>query len=162
VRWHSDCFRRNGRWKSRSADGPPQIDTDLRASIRRMRVDNPLWGAPRIRSKLLKRGFEVAQSSVAKYMIKQAASLRGDGRLISFATTSTQIAAMDLFVTPSATFEPLSVFIIIGLACRDLVWINAEFPRTWGPCTNHWQHPQRGPCTDCDSRLARQCVEPTC
>ena len=36
--------------------------------IRRMSVENPLWGAPRIHGELLKLGFEVvAQSSVAKY-----------------------------------------------------------------------------------------------
>jgi hypothetical protein len=31
--------------------------------------DNPLWGAPRIHGELLKLGFEVAQSTVSKYMI---------------------------------------------------------------------------------------------
>ena len=36
-----------------------------------MSVDNVLWGAPRIHGELLKLGFEVAQSSVAKYMVKQ-------------------------------------------------------------------------------------------
>src|SRR5260370_40519741 len=36
-----------------------------------MSVDNPLWGAPRIHGELLKLGFEVAQSSVAKYMVKR-------------------------------------------------------------------------------------------
>jgi hypothetical protein len=35
-----------------------------------MSVDNPLWGAPRIHGELLKLGFEVAQSSLAKYMVK--------------------------------------------------------------------------------------------
>ena len=34
--------------------------------IRRMSVENPLWGAPRIHGELLKLGFEVAQSSVAR------------------------------------------------------------------------------------------------
>jgi hypothetical protein len=52
--------------------GRPQIDADLRALIRRMSVDNPLWGAPRIHGELLKLGFEVAQSSVGKYMVKRA------------------------------------------------------------------------------------------
>jgi hypothetical protein len=33
----------------------------------------PLWGAPRIRGELLKLGFEIAQSSVAKYMVKRRA-----------------------------------------------------------------------------------------
>ena len=41
----------------------PQIDTDLRALIRRMSMENPLWGAPRIHGELLKLGFEVAQSA---------------------------------------------------------------------------------------------------
>jgi hypothetical protein len=34
-------------------------------------MENPLWGAPRIHGELLKLGFEVAQSSVAKYMVKR-------------------------------------------------------------------------------------------
>src|SRR2546428_8325163 len=48
VRWHRAGFRRYWRWKSHSLGGRPQIDADLRALIRRMSVDNPLWGAPRI------------------------------------------------------------------------------------------------------------------
>jgi hypothetical protein len=71
VRWHRAGFRRYWRWKSRSLGGRPQIDADLRALMRRMSVDNPLWGAPRIHGELLKLGFEVAQSSVAKYMVKR-------------------------------------------------------------------------------------------
>src|SRR5205823_3902051 len=71
VRWHRAGFRNYWRWKSRSFGGRPQIDADLRALIRRMSVDNPLWGAPRIHGELLKLGFEVAQSSVAKYMVKR-------------------------------------------------------------------------------------------
>jgi hypothetical protein len=39
--------------------------------IRRMSTENPLWGAPRIHGELLKLGFSVAQSSVAKYMVKR-------------------------------------------------------------------------------------------
>ena len=51
--------------------GRPKIETDLRVLIRRMSIENPLWGAPRIHGELLKLGFEVAQSSVAKYMVKR-------------------------------------------------------------------------------------------
>jgi len=35
-----------------------------------MSIENPLWGAPRIHGELSKLGLEVAQSSVAKYMVK--------------------------------------------------------------------------------------------
>src|SRR5437879_8374929 len=48
VRWHRAGFRRYWRWKSRSLGGRPQIDADLRALIRRISAENPLWGAPRI------------------------------------------------------------------------------------------------------------------
>ena len=51
--------------KRRLHGGRPQIDTELRVLIRRMSVENPLWGAPRIHGELLKLGFEIAQSSVA-------------------------------------------------------------------------------------------------
>ena len=73
VRWHRAGFRCYWRWKSRPQGGRPQIDTELRVLIRRMSVENPLWGAPRIHGELLKLGFEVAQSSVAKYMVKRRA-----------------------------------------------------------------------------------------
>src|SRR5258708_3913938 len=53
VRWHHAGFRRHWRWKSRNLGGRPQIAVDLRALIRRMSVENLLWGAPRIHGELL-------------------------------------------------------------------------------------------------------------
>jgi len=44
VRWHRAGFRCYWRWKSRSVGGRPQIESDLRALIRRMSIENPLWG----------------------------------------------------------------------------------------------------------------------
>src|SRR6516164_11806675 len=64
VRWHRAGFRCYWRWKSRRRGGRPQIDTELRVMIRRMSVENPLWGSPRIHGGLLKLGVAVAQSSV--------------------------------------------------------------------------------------------------
>src|SRR6266487_367945 len=58
VRWHRAGFRRYWRWKSRNLGGRPRINADLRALIRRISVDNPLWSAPRIHGELLKLGFE--------------------------------------------------------------------------------------------------------
>ena len=53
VRWHRAGFRRYWRSEIPFPGGRPQIDADLRAPIRRMSVDNPLWGAPRIHGELL-------------------------------------------------------------------------------------------------------------
>src|SRR5205823_8520809 len=46
MQWHRAGFRRYWRWKSRNLGGRPQIGADLRALIRRMSVENLLWGAP--------------------------------------------------------------------------------------------------------------------
>src|SRR4051794_29642752 len=43
VRWHRAGFRCYWRWKSRSRGGRPRIDADLRALVRRMSQENPLW-----------------------------------------------------------------------------------------------------------------------
>src|SRR5712671_2427855 len=51
--------------------GRATANTELRVLVQRMSVENPLWSAPRIHGELLKLGFEVAQSSVAKYMVKR-------------------------------------------------------------------------------------------
>jgi hypothetical protein len=71
VRWHRAGISCYWRWKSRPRGGRPQIETDLRALIRQMSMENSLWGAPRIHGELLKLGFDVAQSSVAKYMARR-------------------------------------------------------------------------------------------
>src|SRR6187455_1397515 len=123
VRWHRAGFRRYWRWKSRSLGGRPQINADLRALIRRMSVDNPLWGAPRIHGELLKLGFEVAQSSVAKYMVKRCGPPSPGWRAF-LRNHALDIAAMDLFVAPTIGFDLLYAIVIVGLDRRDLVWIN--------------------------------------
>ena len=123
VRWHRAGFRCYWRWKSRSHGGRPQIDADLRRLIRRMSIDNPLWGAPRIHGELLKLGFEVAQSSVAKYMSKRCGA-PSQGWRTFLCNHAPDIAAMDLFVAPTIGFGLLYGFVIIRLARRHLVWIN--------------------------------------
>ena len=53
IRWHRRGFRAYWHWKSRHVGGRPQIDSEIRALIRRMSRENPLWGAPRIHGELL-------------------------------------------------------------------------------------------------------------
>ena len=123
VRWHRAGFRRYWRWKSRPLGGRPQIENDLRALIRRISTDNPLWGAPRIHGELLKLGFEVAQSSVAKYMVKRWGP-PSQGWRTFLRNHAPDIAAMDLFVVPTISFDLLYVLVVLRLDRRDLIWIN--------------------------------------
>src|SRR4030088_1284952 len=122
VRWHRAGSRRYWRWKSRSRGGRPQIETELRGLIRQMSIENSLWGAPRIHGELLKLGFEVAQSSVAKYMVKRRGP-PSQGWRTFLRNHAPDMAAMDLFVIPTIGFKLLYGFVIIRLDRRDLVWI---------------------------------------
>ncbi len=122
LRWHRAGFRFYWRWKSRPLGGRPPIDIELRVLIRRMSLENPLWGAPRIHGELLKLGFEVAQSSVAKYMVKRRGPSQGWRTFLC--NHAPDIAAMDLFVVPTIGFDLLYAFVIVRLDRRDLVWIN--------------------------------------
>jgi hypothetical protein len=123
VRWHRAGFRCYWRWKSRSLGGRPQIEANLRALIRQMSVENPLWEAPRIHGELLKLGFEVAQSTVARYMVKRHGP-PSQGWRTFLSNHAPDIAAMDLFVVPSLGFDLLYALVIIRLDRRELVWIN--------------------------------------
>jgi hypothetical protein len=117
VRWHRAGFRRYWRRKSRRRGGR------LRALIRRMSIENPLWGAPRIHGELLKLGFEVAPSSVARYTVKRRGPPSQKWRTFLY-NHAPDIAAMDLFVVPTIGFDLLYALVIVRLDRRDLVWIN--------------------------------------
>jgi hypothetical protein len=72
---------------------------------------------------LLKLGFETAQSSVAKYMDKRRGP-PSQGWRTFLRNHAADIAAVDLFVVPTITFELLNGFVIVRLDRRELVWIN--------------------------------------
>jgi hypothetical protein len=95
----------------------------LRALIRQMSTENQLWGAPRIHGELLKLGFSVAQSTVAKYMVKRRGA-PSQGWRTFLRNHAPDIAAIDLFVVPTIGFELLYGFVIVRIDRRDLVWIN--------------------------------------
>ncbi|MGC1953443.1 MAG: integrase core domain-containing protein [Gammaproteobacteria bacterium] len=122
VRWHRAGFRHYWRWKSKRRGGRPPISAELRALIRQMSLENVLWGAPRIQGELLKLGLTVAQSTVARYMVKTD-DPSGQRWSTFLRNHAPQIAAMDLFVVPTIGFVQLYVLVIVRLARRELVWI---------------------------------------
>src|SRR6266566_355837 len=121
LRWHRMGFAAYWRWKSRSAGGRPRIAKEVRDLIRRMSLENPLWGATKIHGELLKLGIQVAQSTVSTYMVP-----RRDRPLQtwkSFVCNHMEgIAAIDLFVVPTIAFEQLFAFLVLGLDRRQLLW----------------------------------------
>jgi transposase InsO family protein len=120
LRWHRAGFKAFGRWKSRNRAGRPKIDRGLRDLIRRMSKENPKWGASRIHGELLMLGFEVAQSTVSKYMVQGGSPSQSWKTFLR--NHAQAIAAIDLCVVPTLTFECLFAFLVLGHGRRQLLW----------------------------------------
>ena len=72
IKWHRKGWRYFWRRKSlRGKPGRPKVDPEVIELIRRMSRDNATWGAPRIQSELALLGHEIAESTVAKYMVRR-------------------------------------------------------------------------------------------
>jgi transposase InsO family protein len=83
--------------------------------------ENPLWRAPRIHGELLMLGFDVAQSTVSKYM-KRARGPPSQSWKTFLQNHAEAIAAIDMCVVPTLTFERLFVFVVLGHGRRQLLW----------------------------------------
>jgi transposase InsO family protein len=121
LRWHRAGFRAFWRWKSRKRAGRPKIDRGLRDLIQRMSKENPQWGASRIHGELLMLGFEVAQSTVSIYMLRGGRPPSQSWKIF-LRNHAQAIAAIDLCVVPTLTFERLFAFLVLGHGRRQLLW----------------------------------------
>ena len=122
MRWHRAGFRSYWRWKSRRRPGRPAVSDELRQLIRDMSIANPLWGAPRIHGELLKIGIDVGQTSVAKYMARRRGP-PSQGWKTFVLNHADGIAAMDLFVVPTVSFQLLYGLLIMGHSRRRILWL---------------------------------------
>jgi transposase InsO family protein len=114
IRWHRRGFRAYWRWKSRPGVGRPPIAREIRGLIQQMSMANPLWGAPRIHGELLMLGIEVAQSTVAKYIVPRSRRPRSQSWKTFLRNHAAGIAAIDLFVVPTAFFKMLYGLVLLG------------------------------------------------
>lgn len=123
LRWHRMGFGVYWRWKSRKRVGRPKIDRALRDLIRQMSRDNVLWGASRIHGELLKLGFEVAQSTVSRYMVRGRRPPSQSWKTF-LRNHADGIAAIDLCVVPTVTFDRLFALLVVGHGRRQLLWFD--------------------------------------
>ena len=123
VRWHRKGFRTFWAWKSLSRRrGRPTISAEVKALIRRMSRENPLWGAPRIHGELLKLGIGISQAAVSKYMIRHPKPPSQTWRAFLRNHTCC-LAGIDFFVVPTLTFHLLFVFIVLHHERRRIVHV---------------------------------------
>ncbi|WP_425409920.1 integrase core domain-containing protein [Hyphococcus sp.] len=90
--------------------------------IREMSLANPLWGAPRIHGELKMLGIGVAQSTIAKYMIKHRGP-PSQGWKTFLRNHTDGIASCDFFIVPTIGFKLLYTFVVLGHGRRKLLHI---------------------------------------
>ena len=129
VSWHRAGFRLFWRLRSRSRrPGRPQVSEEIRQLIRRMKADNPTWGAPRIHGELLQLGFEISEPTVSRYLqrLKRHCDADKAKRWLAFLSNHREvIAAFDFFTVPTITFRVLYCFFVIEYDRRRILHFNA-------------------------------------
>ncbi|HJX63446.1 MAG TPA: hypothetical protein VJ860_05770 [Polyangia bacterium] len=139
IRWHHSLWSLIWRRRSRRPVGRPPIDADTRALIRRMWIENPLWGEDVIAAELAKLGHHVSPRTVAKYRPARLPRGRGQKWSTFIRNHLGQTWAADWFTIVTVRFEILYAFVILDLehgracvapatlqaGCADLRWGDA-------------------------------------
>jgi putative transposase len=122
VRWHREGFRLFWRWRSkRQAAAMSRVGPEVVELIRRMALQNALWGAERIRGELLKLGIRVAKRTVQKYMRGARPPGPHHGQpWLTFLNNHTTWAC-DFLQLNDLWFRPIFAFFIVELNTRRVV-----------------------------------------
>jgi transposase InsO family protein len=103
--------------------GRPVAEPEVRALIRRLSRENLPRGAPCIHGELLKLGYEIVETTVARYMVR-----RPDPPAQSWRTFIrnhlAEIVAIDFLTMPTTSFRTLYVFVALSLDRRRIVHLN--------------------------------------
>jgi hypothetical protein len=82
----------------------PKVTEEIRGLIRRMKRENPTWGAPRIHGELLALGFEISEPTVSRYLqrLRRIPEESKASQWLAFLNNRRElIAAFDFFTVPT-------------------------------------------------------------
>jgi putative transposase len=132
VRWHRHGFRLFWRWKSRRRGRPP-IPVHLQRLIAEMARANRTWGEERIAAELLlKVGVSVSPRTVRRYMrrpVPSGHSSRPQAWRTFLRNHGSEVLACDFFVTVTASFRLVYVFLVLEVSSRRILhWNVTEHP----------------------------------
>jgi transposase InsO family protein len=114
IGWHRKGFRVFWAWKVRHGKpGRPTVPQEVRALIRTMSRQNPLWGAPRIHGELLKLGIDIGETSESKYLVRLCRPPSQTWRTFLDNHVKTMVS-VDFFTVPTIRFQILYVFVVLA------------------------------------------------
>jgi len=88
-----------------------------------MSRENPIWGAPRIHSELMKLDIKISEACVAKYMVRRLKPPSQTWRTFLKNHVS-QLASVEFFTVHTVWFEILFVFIVLTHDRRRVLHFN--------------------------------------
>jgi transposase InsO family protein len=125
LKWQRTAFRMFWCWKSRKRGRPP-LPKNIRELARRMARENPTWGEERIADELsLKLDIRVSPRTIGKYL--ETGQPRGSSgqRWSTFVQNhANAIVACDFFVSVTASFRILYVFVAMDVGSRRILHCN--------------------------------------
>jgi transposase InsO family protein len=132
IRWHRKSFRLFCRWKSKRP-GRSRVPTNLQQLIAEMAAANRTWGEERIAAELLvKVGVHLSPRTVRRYMPRRTPPRRRTGSQTwrTFVRNHAKsVLACDFFVSVTATFRVVYVFVVLDVGARRIVhWNTTEHP----------------------------------
>ena len=126
--WHRAGFRLFWRLRSRTRRlGRPSVSPEVPRLIRRMKSENPSWGAPRIHGELLQLGFDVSEPTVSRYLrrLRRQPDNVKVQRWLAFLQNHREVmAAFDFFTVPTLNFRVLYCFFVIEHHRRRILHFN--------------------------------------
>ena len=125
VKWHRTAFKMFWRWRSRKR-GRPALPKNIRELVRQMARENPTWGEERIANELsLKLGIRVSPRTVGKYLERGQPRGSSGQRWSTFVRNhANAIVACDFFVSVTASFRILYVFVAMEVGSRRILHCN--------------------------------------
>jgi putative transposase len=121
---HRQGFRLFWTWKVRCGkSGRPGLSREVRDLIRRLRRENPLWGASPIHGELLKLGIDISETSVGKYKLRHRKPRSQTWRTFLHNHLKT-LVSVDFFTVPTIRFEVLYVFLVLAHDRRRVAHFN--------------------------------------
>jgi hypothetical protein len=121
IGWHRKGFRLFWSWKTQCGKrGRPRVPQKIRAFIRTMSRDNPLWGAPRIHGELLKLGIDIGETSVSKYMVRRRRPPSQTWKAF-LENHREHMVSVDFFTVPTIRFQILYVFLVLAHERRRIL-----------------------------------------
>jgi len=137
-RWATKLRRGPWPWRKRNLGGRPPLAQDLKNLIIQLKMDNPLWGAHRIKDELCRLGIKVSEPTIQK-VLKEAGFSPRDGHPLNLdkwrAAVKDAIWALDFFFVRTAKGVWLNVLLVIDLHTREILELRAC--DAWGP-TAEW------------------------